>query len=548
MRPWAEAMVLEGGALRGVGPAREFPDERRVVDLQGAFVMPGLVDAHAHVLGFGLRLERVDLTGTTTLAETVERVRRGVAERRERGRTGWIRGRGWDQNDWPDTRFPAREDLDRVTGDEPAALTRVDGHAYWVNSRALALAGITRETPDPPGGKIHRDKDGNPTGILVDDAMDPVTAVIPEATVEEKRVAIERATETLVRAGLTGVHDMGASAEDVAIYRALAQEGKLPVRIYGAIASDDPKLEEVLAEGPDREWVGGSYKLGMVKFYVDGALGSRGAALEAPYRDDPGNVGLLRIEPEALKQGMKHALGRGFQCAVHAIGDRGNRVVLDAWESQQEGYRPTTLGLLVGENRLFSSGLGDVSRSKPPVRVEHAQILRRQDIPRLAELGVVASMQPTHCTSDMPWATDRLGPERLRGAYAWRSLIDAGAVFAAGSDFPVESHDPRLGIYTAVTRHEPNGTRSWSPQERLTREEALTAFTAAPAYASGDLPSLGTLTPGKLADFVVLDRNLATCDPESILTARPLLSVMGGEVRWLDPTAPFAGALKKGSE
>jgi hypothetical protein len=277
----------------------------------------------------------------------------------------------------------------------------------------------------------------------------------------------------------------------------------------------------------------------MIKFYLDGAMGSRGAALIEPYADDPGNRGLLVTEHDQLMAGLRDAAAAGFQVAMHAIGDRGNRTALEAWAAVLAANPAAARGRSVPTAPL--TGIGVRPAVVPPVRVEHAQHIHPEDLDRFAALGPVASMQPTHCTSDMPWIPSRLGPDRLVGSYAWRSLIDRGAVLVAGSDFPVESHDPRLGIYAAVTRRQPDGTppEGWSPEERLGREEALTAFTAAPAYVSGDLNRRGTLTPGKEADLVVFDRNLVTCDPEKILTARVLLTLIGGRAFWRDPDGPL---------
>jgi predicted amidohydrolase YtcJ len=333
---------------------------------------------------------------------------------------------------------------------------------------------------------------------------------------------------------------MGMSREELAIYRSLAGRGSLRARVYGAISSTDPELDRVLSEGPDRQWLAGTFKLGMVKFYVDGALGSRGAALIEEYSDDPGNTGLLIIEPEALRAEMKVALEAGFQCAVHAIGDRANRAVLDSWKIISEG-KEDRFAHPVPE--AGNSLIGGVDPVIPPVRLEHAQIIHPEDLARVGAMGVVASMQPTHCTSDMPWAPDRLGNDRLVGAYAWRRLIAGGVILAAGSDFPVESHNPLFGLHASVTRRQPDGTppEGWSVDQRLTRDEALASFTAAPAYASGDLHQLGTLTAGKLADFVVFDKNLVSCDPDQILKAKTQLTVVGGQVVWLEPTASFVG-------
>ncbi len=550
-RLWAEAMLVEGPTLRAVGSEASVaglagPDTP-VIDLHGAFVTPGLVDAHCHVLGLGQSLERVNLTGIATLEETLARVADAVAGRRTAGGDAWILGRGWDQNDWPGERFPDRLDLDRVSGDLPISLSRVDGHALWVNSRALALAGITAATPDPAGGKIHRDPDGNPTGILVDNAEGLVTRVVPRTGREAKARAIEAAVRTLARVGLTTVHDMGMSAGELAIYRELAGTNRLAIRIYAALsagndlpaeAATDPGLAAALENGPDRDWDHGRFKLGMVKFYADGALGSRGAALLSAYSDDPENRGLLITEPGVLRAGMALALQRGFQCAVHAIGDRGNREVLDAWATIRESDPEAAKASPAPE--APRSLVGDVPAVRPPVRLEHAQIIAPADLPRVGALHVVASMQPTHCTGDMPWAPDRLGKDRLYGAYAWRTLVDGGAVFVLGSDFPVESHDPLRGLHAAVSRQDAQGrpVGGWIPEERLGREEALVAATAGPAYVSGDLAAAGTLTPGKRADFTVFDRNLVTCDPPDLLGARALWTVVDGKTAWKDPAFP----------
>ena len=533
-RPWAESMVVTGNRLTEVGSERGVADAVRI-DLKKAFVCPGLIDAHAHVLGFGRGRTRVDLSGARSLDEALERVR-ALAQ----GQRAWIRGRGWNQNDWSPAVFPDRKDLDCLPGDLSIVLTRVDGHAFWVNTRVLRQAGISRDTNDPPGGKIVRDGSGEPTGILIDTAMDLIAPVLPKETDEENREAISKTVELLARAGLTGVHDMGMSAGEAATYRDMAEHDALRLRIYGAVLADDPDLARVLAAGPDMDWVGGTFRLGMVKFFMDGALGSRGAALLLPYSDDPGNIGLLRLDADSLEPIMNAVLESGFQCAVHAIGDRGNRLALRAWDKARSRYP----GRPVSDAPL--SSLGQVPARIPPFRLEHAQVLNQEDLRRLGSLGILASMQPTHCTSDMPWAPDRLGPERLKGAYAWRSIVNEGVVLAAGSDFPIEAPEPVLGLYAAVTRKPADGSHgAWSSNECLGREEALAAFTAAPAYASGDLHRLGTLTPGKLADFVVFDRNLVTCNPENLLQAHAVLTVVNGRTVWADPQSSIAGAYEE---
>jgi predicted amidohydrolase YtcJ len=532
-RPWAESMVVTGDRLGEVGSG----DAHLRIDLKKAFVCPGLIDAHAHVLGFGRGRTRVDLAGARSPHEALERIRSHITAHEQRAS---IRGRGWNQNDWNPPAFPTRNDLDRLPGGRSIVLTRVDGHAFWVNTQVLREAGITRNTNDPPGGKIVRDGSGEPTGILIDTAMDLVTRVLPKETDEENREAISIALELLGRTGLTGIHDMGMSFGESITYRDMAQDDALRLRIYGAILADDSDLARALSKGPDMHWVGSGFRLGMVKFFMDGALGSRGAAMLAPYSDDPGNTGLLRLGAESLESLLQSVLDRGFQCAVHAIGDRGNHLALRAWENIRSRYP----GRGVPDAPL--SSIGQLPARIPPFRLEHAQVLCPEDVHGLGALGILASMQPIHCTSDMPWAPDRLGPERVKGAYAWRSVVEEGAVLAAGSDFPIEAPDPVLGLYAAVTRKPADGSHgAWSPHQCLGREEALAAFTAAPAYASGDLHRLGTLTPGKLADFVVFDRNLAACDPEDLPHARALLTVVNGRAVWADPQTSFATAYQE---
>ena len=536
---WAEAMRVEAGRIQAIGSRSAVGEGSERVDLGGSFVCPGLIDSHAHILGFGLGLDRVDLSQSRSSEEAVDLVAKDIASKANTGHTGWIRGRGWDQNKWPGRRYPSRKDLDRVSRDFPISLTRVDGHAVWVNTRALELARIQRENPDPAGGKIHRDEAGNPTGILVDTAKGLTDAMIPEVEEETKLTAIRNAATAMAEVGLTGAHDMGMSSRELELYRQSARTGDLGVRIYGALSLDDSNLDAVLEAGPDREWQNGTFRLGMVKFFVDGALGSRGAALLEPYTDDPGNTGLLILSAEDLEQGMFRALRSGFQCAVHAIGDRAARLALDTWGTLQvkSGIR---IHRVPGST---ASLVGDRPPVIPPVRLEHAQVMHPTDLLRVGELGVAASVQPVHCISDMAWVPDRLGSDRLERAYAWRSLIAGGAVLAAGSDFPVESHDPLRGIFAAVTRGSSGESAFKKGELSLSREEAMVAFTAAPAYLSGDLHRLGTLSPGKLADFSVYDRNLMTCPPQDILNAHAILTVVEGQVRWADPsvTIPAEG-------
>jgi hypothetical protein len=512
-RPRADALAARDGRIVALGTAEEIrrlvgPDTR-VLDGTGLTVLPGLVDAHGHIESLGAGLRRLDLVGTRSATEIAAR----VGERA--GATppdGWIRGRGWDQNDWTVKEFPARGLLDAAAPEHPVWLVRIDGHAGWANGRALAAAGISAATPDPAGGRILRDPaTGEPTGVLVDAAMGLMAAVVPRPSRAERRDAVLRALESCAAAGLTSVHDAGVDAEGVDLYRELADEGRLPLRVYAMLAGDPDVIRDTrFREGPVVAYGGGRLTVRAVKAYADGALGSRGAALLEDYSDDPGNRGLLQVEPAALEALAERCLRGGWQLCVHAIGDRGNRVVLDAVEA----------------------ALRNVPRTDHRFRIEHAQVVSPPDIPRFAALGVLPSMQPTHATSDMPWAEARLGPARLAGAYAWRKHLDAGSRIPCGSDFPVESHDPRKGIWAAVTRqdeagHPPGG---WTPAERMTREEAIRGFTGDARFAAFEEGRSGTLAPDMDADFVAFDRDLLDCPAEEVLGARVAFTVVGGEV------------------
>lgn len=465
-------------------------------------VLPGLIDAHGHLLGLGFALLQADLVGTHHPDEVLARLRSKAAEL---GPDDWLQGRGWDQNDWPDQDFPTRADLDRAYPDRPVFLERVDGHAAWVNSIALRRAGIDARTVDPQGGRILRDAAGEPTGVLIDTAMNLVSQSIPEPTRALKRRALRLAVSESARAGLTGVHDAGVSLDDLSILADLADAGQLPIRVYAMADGDRAALAQLCREGL---WHHPSERLTMraVKLYADGALGSRGAALLAPYADDAGNQGLL-IQPESeLRASIRKAAACGVQPAVHAIGDRANRVVLDAYATLTPAQR---------------------ERLRP--RIEHAQVVAVEDIPRFAALGVIASMQPTHATSDMPWAQARIGAERLRGAYAWQRFRAAGVQLALGSDFPVERVDPLLGLYAAMTRQDSAGEPSggWLPDQRMSLNEALEGFTQGAAYAAGQEDELGTLEVGKRADFTVL-----SMDPHKV-RGRGLLALRVRST-WLD--------------
>ena len=498
----AAGRVIAYGAAAGL---RESLESRgngvREIVVDGT-VMPGLIDAHGHLMGLGFSLLQADLVGTRSKEAVIDRLKDKSAGLNE---GDWLLGRGWDQNDWAGKAFPAAADLDAAFPDRPVWLNRVDGHAGWANSAALRAAGIDARTADPEGGRLLRDEQGQPSGVLVDAAMDLIETHIPKPDIALRRRALRLALATASKAGLTGVHDAGVSREDLALYRELADDQALPLRVYAMADGDSDALRQLCREGLYTH-PSGRLSMRAVKLYADGALGSRGAALLADYSDEPGNRGLLIQSPEHLREIIDKAAACGVQPAVHAIGDRANREVLDAYAAltakQRQALRP---------------------------RIEHAQVVAMDDIPRFAELGVIASMQPTHATSDMPWAGDRVGAERLRGAYAWRRYLDRATHMAFGSDFPVENVEPIPGLYAAITRQDAEGSPEggWLPDQRLTLVEALDAFTRGAAYAGFAENEVGTLEPGMRADFIVL-----SMDPHQV-RGRALLQI---KVRstWLD--------------
>lgn len=510
-RPVVEAVATGGGRIVASGASDELlrglcPGVVRI-DLGGRTVIPGLTDAHAHFLGYAEASAWLDLAAASSLDEVLRRVSDAVS--RSKGGT-WIRGRGWDQNDWQDARYPEKAALDSVAPDNPVILVRVCGHAAYVNSAALRAAGVTRDTADPAAGRILRGADGEPTGILIDDAKDIVSSRIPPPTREEMKKLVVSAAERCLAAGLVGVHEMGISSADDTLYRELYAEGSLPFRITAFLSESDPALGRYLEAGPVRGAFGDRYSIVGVKFYADGSLGARSAALIEDYSDDPGNRGILMKDAGDLAAGIRRCHEAGFQAAVHAIGDAAVRGTLDAYEA------------------VLAGGPARDARH----RIEHAQVVSPEDIPRFARLGVIPSMQFTHCTSDMSWAEARLSALRLGGAYAWRSLIQAGCRIPGGSDFPVESIDPFLGIYAAATRRDLAGKPEggWRSEECLTVEEAVRAFSADAAYAARAERVAGVLAPGALADFIVLSDDIFSIEPEAIPRIRVLATVLGGRI------------------
>jgi predicted amidohydrolase YtcJ len=495
----AEAMALAGSATR-------------VIDLHGAIVVPGIVDAHAHLLGLGNMLSQVNVVGSASYQEVIDRVKAWAKDVKP---GQWIVGRGWDQNRWAPREFPTHEALSRAFPQNPVVLERIDGHAVLANAKAMELAHVSATTREPSGGRIVRLASGAPSGVFVDNATSLISGAIPPSSTADTRKAILAAIAECNRWGLTGVHDPGEDATTIAIYEDLAKAGNYNLRNYvmlsdpgdpsSAAALDNPYLRR----GPQSALYDGHLWTRAIKLYADGALGSRGAALLAPYSDDPTNSGLLVSPPAHIEAWAESALRRGFQVNVHAIGDRGNRIVLDA----------------------FETALKAVPKADHRFRIEHAQVVSPQDIPRFARLGVIPSMQATHQTSDMPWAESRVGPERIRGAYAWRSLLNTGVVIPNGTDFPVEEVNPLLTFHAAVTRQNPSNMPAggWYPDQKMTREEALQSMTIWPAYAGFQESMLGSITPGKYADFVVLDRDIMRVPDTEILGARVMSTWIGGK-------------------
>lgn len=500
----AEALVMKDGTIIYVGSRADALDVAgsgaAVEEFPDAVIVPGLVDAHVHLAGLGRALALADLSTAKSDADAIAKVKR-AGESTKQGE--WVLGRGWDQNDWAGRAWPAKGTLDSAFAGAPVYLTRVDGHAAWVSSAALARAGITAATADPPGGRILRDEQGEPTGVLVDNAMDLVAAKVPAPTLEEQQKRLKVALETCARLGLTAVHDAGMDLATFQILQTWDLAGALPLRVYAMADGQGPDADEYLGRGPFK---GRHLEMRAVKLLIDGALGSRGAALHEPYSDEPAQKGLLLLEPEVFAAKAKAFADRGFQVAVHAIGDRGNSLALEtlaALEKAHPGSRH---------------------------RVEHAQVLAPDDVGRFAKDGIIASFQPTHATSDMPWAEARLGPERVTRAYAWKSVLDSGAHVAFGSDFPVESPNPLWGVYAARTRQDQKGRPpgGWHPEQKLSGEDALAGFTTGGAYASFSENRRGILKVGFDADFLVLPLDPVSDPAEGLIGAKVLVTVVDG--------------------
>jgi len=476
------------------------------LDGDGKTVLPGLTDAHAHVLGLGLLKTSLNLQGSSSVEDAVANIR-GYVDANPSAR--WILGRGWNQVIWPVQEFPTAAHIDAVVSDRPVWLRRVDGHAGWANSAALKIAGIESDTPDPVGGKIIRDGNGHATGVLVDRAMALVGSHVPEIDKDEIQSAISAAVRALLAEGVTGVHDAGIDLMNAEVYLSMADDNQLDLRIYAMIGGAGDVLDAI--GKPIKGYGNDRLEIASVKLVADGALGSRGAAMLEPYSDDVENRGLPFWTQEELDNQVVKANEMGFQVGIHAIGDFGNQLALNSFEKAQDG-KPSPL-----RNR-----------------VEHAQIIAMNDIPRFAELGVIASIQSTHATSDKNMAEDRVGAERIQGGYAWRRLLDSGAILANGSDFPVELSNPFHGLYAAVTRQgrdgEPDG--GWYADQARTRAEARHFCTLAAANAANQEAILGSLEPGKWADFIVIDRDYFEVPSSEIDDIQVLQTWVGGEVMY----------------
>ncbi|MBI4640006.1 MAG: amidohydrolase [Candidatus Tectomicrobia bacterium] len=505
VHPKAEAVAISGEKILAVGSSKELQGlvgpETRQIDLAGRVLLPGLIDAHLHFANFSIGLTRINLDGLHSLEEALKLISDHVNTLPP---GAWLIGRGWNHNEWDPPKFPDKTVLDRIAPHNPIFLRRKDGHVIWVNSLALQFAHVTADSVDPPGGRIDRDERGEPVGILREKSQDLISQIIPQATQVDLQEAIKRGIHEAHRLGITSVHDCEGPMQFLAFENLLLRQ-ELPLRVSMLIPSAN--LDEAIKVGLRSGFGNSRLRIGQVKIFADGTLGSSTALMLEPFEGQPGNYGIAVASKEEIAEIVRRALSAGFGTAIHAIGDRANRDMLDIYEEHQavnQHYR---------------------------CRIEHVQILHPDDIPRFARLGVIASMQPLHATSDMPVA-DKFWGKRARYSYAWRSLLKSGAALAFGSDCPVETLDPFTGIHAAVTRQRANGEPEggWYPEERLSVAEAVYGYTMGAAYASGEEAIKGSITPGKLADLIVLSHDIFTIHPAKILETVVDSTIFDGEV------------------
>jgi len=512
-QPHAQAIVAKNGRVLFVGSnqdAKKF-NAAKTIDLRGQTVVPGFTDSHCHIFGIGEREMRMNLEGTTSLEDFLGRVKERV------GKTTagkWITGRGWIETFWKPPQFPTCQDVDKIAPDNPVFLTRADGHASVANSAALKIARIEKNTPDPFGGKILK-TNGNPNGMLLDNAQDLVAKNIPKPTEAEREEALLRGIDHEIRLGWCEVQNAGSYKEDVDLIRKAFEAGKIKIRFINAVYGPGVDAQNFLRDGPTINAFNHHFTQRTIKVVFDGALGSRGAALLKPYSDMPQTSGFLTEKPEELRPMFEEALRRGIQVETHAIGDRANRLILDLYE------------------RAFKAvPFNERKIADPRWRIEHAQIVDPADIPRFAKLGVIPSMQPSHAISDLFFAPTRLGMDRLAGAYAWQSFLKGGCIIPGGSDAPVERGEPMIEFYAAVARKSVKGEsgEGWHPEQAVSREDALKMFTIWPAYAVFEEKDKGSIEVGKLADFAVLSQDIMKIPERGILETRNEMTVIGGEI------------------
>nr|WP_179952566.1 amidohydrolase [Ningiella ruwaisensis] len=515
-------MLIKDDLIQAIGHDLKVGDKAQQKDMKNAVMLPGIIDAHGHILGLGENLLLVDLRDSSSEEDAVAKIKAhvsGISSTTEsppsekNNENQWIIGRGWNQVLWPNKQFPSKASLDKAFPDTPVMLSRVDGHADWVNSKALEIAGITGNTPSPTGGEIVKDENGEPTGLLIDNASYLVAKHVPQASKENLLQQLNAASDHLLSLGITSAHDAGISETVRDLFIALAEQETLRFRIYAMLAATDPNIESMLQDGHYAD-KNGFLSIRSVKAYGDGALGSRGAALLAPYSDDPDNMGLLVTPEERLPMLFNTVIGANFQLNFHAIGDRANRLALEQ----------------------FARSFKNFPENKERHRIEHAQVVAVEDIPLFKEYGVIPSMQPTHATSDMNMAEDRIGKTRLKGAYAWKTFLEQGSPIAFGSDFPVELANPFHGLHAAVTRQNADNEpeEGWIPEESVSVIEAFRGFTIDAAYAGFQENLIGSLEPGKKADFIVIDRDIFAIEPKEIRDTKVIQTWVNGNMMYQD--------------